>query len=134
MRPRVGHLHCEELVREYDVRTPTVNVTMRQLSGGNQQKAVLARELGTQPRLLVASQPTRGLDVGAMEFVYRRVLEHRARGGATLLLSTELEEILSLSDRIAVLVRGRFIRILEAHEAQIDLLGMLMGGENVEVG
>jgi simple sugar transport system ATP-binding protein len=120
--------HCDELVSEFDVRTPGVSVIMRQLSGGNQQKSVLARELWGDPKLLIAAQPTRGLDVGAMEFVYARLLEHRARGGATLLLSSELDEILSLSDRIAVIVRGRFVRILDAADADAETLGLLMGG------
>jgi simple sugar transport system ATP-binding protein len=123
--------HSEELVAEYDIRTPDTAVRMRQLSGGNQQKAVLARELDRHPKLLVAAQPTRGLDVGATEFVYRKLLEHREAGGATLLISTELEEILSLSDRIAVMVSGRFVRILEAAEADLDRLGLLMAGEEI---
>jgi len=120
--------HCDAIVAEYDVRTPSTAVVMRQLSGGNQQKAVLARELCGHPKVLIASQPTRGLDVGAMEFVYARLLEHRAQGGATLLLSSELDEILSLSDRIAVIVGGRIVRVLDAHEADAETLGLLMGG------
>lgn len=120
--------HCEHLVAEYDVRTPSVSVIMRQLSGGNQQRAVVARELCGEPTLLIVSQPTRGLDVGAMEFVYDRLLEHRKRGGAILLVSTELDEILSLSDRIAVIVGGRFVRILDPEDADDETLGLLMGG------
>jgi simple sugar transport system ATP-binding protein len=123
--------HCERLIAEYDVRTPSQDVWMRQLSGGNQQKAILARELHRSPRLLVAAQPTRGLDVGAMEFVYERLVEHKRSGGATFLISTELDEILSLSDRIAVMVRGRFIEILEAKEVDPVRLGLLMAGEAV---
>jgi simple sugar transport system ATP-binding protein len=123
---------CEELVREYDIRTPSVAVLMRQLSGGNQQKTVLARELHRSPRLLIACQPTRGLDVGAMEYVYGRLLSHKRSGGATLLISTELDEILSLSDRIAVLVGGRLLRILDRDEADPEVLGLLMAGEAVE--
>jgi simple sugar transport system ATP-binding protein len=123
--------HSEELVSEYDIRTPDTVVRMRQLSGGNQQKAVLAREMSRNPRLLIAAQPTRGLDVGAMEFVYRRLLAHREEGGATLLISTELDEVLSLSDRIAVMVNGRFLRILDAAEVTPELLGLLMAGEEV---
>jgi general nucleoside transport system ATP-binding protein len=119
------------LVRENDIRTPSVSVRMRQLSGGNQQKTVLARELVRSPKLLIASQPTRGLDVGAMEYVYRRLLEHKKAGGATLLISTELDEILSLSDRIAVMVEGRFLRILDAAEVDPEVLGLLMAGEAV---
>jgi ABC-type uncharacterized transport system ATPase subunit len=120
-----------QLVVDYDIRTPDAGVRMRQLSGGNQQKVVLARELDRHPKLLIASQPTRGLDVGATEFVYRKLLDHRRNGGATLLISTELEEILSLSDRIAVMVDGRFLRILDSSEVTPELLGLLMAGEDV---
>jgi ABC-type uncharacterized transport system ATPase subunit len=123
--------HCDRLVAEYDIRTPSAAVRMRQLSGGNQQKAVLARELHRRPRLLIASQPTRGLDVGAMEYVYRRLLDHKKEGGGTLLISTELDEILSLSDRIAVMVDGRFLRILDAAEVDPEVLGLLMAGQDV---
>jgi ABC-type uncharacterized transport system ATPase subunit len=126
--PRLAHEHGERLVREYDIRAPGLDVAARQLSGGNQQKAVLARELYSEPRLLLAAQPTRGLDVGAIEFVYERLLEHRARGGATLLISIELDEILSLSDRIAVIYEGRFLRVLDESEADPDVIGLLMAG------
>ncbi len=120
---------AHELIDEYDVRTPSLHVRMRQLSGGNQQKVVLARELSREPMLLIAAQPTRGLDVGATEYVYRKMVQHKRNGGATLLISTELDEILSLSDRIAVMYRGRFLRILDAHDADPELLGLLMAGE-----
>jgi ABC-type uncharacterized transport system ATPase subunit len=123
--------HCDRLVAEYDIRTPSTSVRMRQLSGGNQQKTVLARELHRRPKLLVASQPSRGLDVGAMEYVYGRLLEHKKVGGATLLISTELDEILSLSDRIAVMVDGRFLRILDSADVDPEVLGLLMAGEEV---
>jgi ABC-type uncharacterized transport system ATPase subunit len=122
---------AEDLVADYDIRTPNVLVRMRQLSGGNQQKTVLAREFTRSPKLLIASQPTRGLDVGAMEYVYQRLLEHKKGGGATLLISTELDEILSLSDRIAVIVEGRFLRILDADDVDPEVLGLLMAGEAV---
>ena len=121
--------HCISLIRRFDVRTPSQTIRMRQLSGGNQQKSVLARELYAAPNLLVASQPTRGLDVGAMEFVYSTLLERRRAGSALLLISTELDEILSLSDRIAVIANGRLLRILEAADADAETLGLLMGGE-----
>ena len=121
----------DTLVADYDIRTPNVMVRMRQLSGGNQQKTVLARELTRSPKLLIASQPTRGLDVGAMEYVYGRLIEHKRAGGATLLISTELDEILSLSDRIAVMVEGRFLRILDAGDVDPEVLGLLMAGEAV---
>ena len=121
--------HCRNLIRAFDVRTPSQRIRMRQLSGGNQQKAILARELHAAPDLLVASQPTRGLDVGAMEFVYKTLLDRRRAGSALLLISTELDEILSLSDRIAVMAGGRFLRILSADDADAETLGLLMGGE-----
>ena len=121
--------HSAELMEQFDIRAPGPATPMRSLSGGNQQKAVLAREMHHHPRFLIAAQPTRGLDIGAAEFVYRRLLEHRDRGGATLLISVELDEILSLSDRIAIMVRGRFLRILDASEADPELLGLLMAGE-----
>ncbi len=122
--------HCLNLIRRFDVRTPGQRIRMRQLSGGNQQKSILARELYAAPDLLVAAQPTRGLDVGAMEFVYSTLLDRRRAGSALLLISTELEEILSLSDRIAVIANGRFLRILSADEADAETLGLLMGGES----
>jgi general nucleoside transport system ATP-binding protein len=102
---------------------------MRQLSGGNQQKVVLAREFSRHPKLLIAGQPTRGLDIGAVEFVYERLLAHKRQGGATLLVSTELEEILSLSDRIGVMASGRLLGVLDREEATLDMLGLLMAGE-----
>jgi simple sugar transport system ATP-binding protein len=118
----------ERLVAEYGIRTSGVDAAMRELSGGNQQKAVFARELSRRPRFLIASQPTRGLDVGAMEFVYRRLNECKQAGTAILLLSIELDEILSLSDRIAVLYEGRIVGILDADDADPDRIGLLMGG------
>jgi simple sugar transport system ATP-binding protein len=102
---------------------------MGQLSGGNQQKAVFGRELHRKPRFLIASQPTRGLDVGAMEFVYRRINEQKQAGNAILLISIELDEILSLADRIAVICDGRILRTLDAAEADPELIGLLMAGE-----
>jgi ABC-type uncharacterized transport system ATPase subunit len=121
--------HCERLVAEYDVRTPSVHAPMRQLSGGNQQKAVLARELGRKPRLIIAFQPTRGLDVGAAEFVYNRLNEEKRAGAAILLISFELDEIFSLSDRFAVISSGRFRQVLETATTDLETVGLLMGGE-----
>jgi ABC-type uncharacterized transport system ATPase subunit len=121
--------HAERLVAEYDVRTPGVGVPMQQVSGGNQQKAVLARELSRNPRLLLAFQPTRGLDVGAIEFVYGKLNEQKRGGAAILLISFELDEIFSMADRFAVMVGGRFLQVLDAHEADPERVGLLMGGE-----
>jgi general nucleoside transport system ATP-binding protein len=126
---RAVRKHCEELITRFDIRTPGLDLPLRQLSGGNQQKVVLARELAREPRLLIAAQPTRGLDVGAMEFVYTQLARFKRRGGATLLISTELEEVLSLSDRIAVMVGGRLVGVLDADQADLNVIGMLMGGE-----
>lgn len=123
---------CASLVAEYDIRTPSLSTRIGQLSGGNQQKAVLARELGRHPSLLIAAQPTRGLDVGAIEFVYARLADQKRRGAAILLLSIELDEILSLSDRIAVMVGGRILRILDNADADPERIGLLMGGEEVQ--
>ncbi|MDE0195106.1 MAG: heme ABC transporter ATP-binding protein, partial [bacterium] len=98
----------------------------------NQQKAVLARELCRRPPLLIASQPTRGLDVGATETVLSRLQAERGRGCAIVLFSTEIEEILLLSDRVAVMVDGRFLATLDRNEATYARLGLLMGGEAIE--
>lgn len=123
---------CSDLIGEYDIRTPGSRVKMRHLSGGNQQKAVLARELCRRPPLLIASQPTRGLDVGATETVLSRLQAERERGCAIVLFSTEIEEILLLSDRVAVMVDGRFLATLDRNEATYARLGLLMGGEAIE--
>ncbi|WP_227765317.1 ABC transporter ATP-binding protein [Zhaonella formicivorans] len=115
---------------EYDVRTPNLNVEARVLSGGNQQKIILARELERKPELLVAVQPTRGLDIGATEYVHKKMLEQREKGTAILYISTELEEILSLSDRIAVIYEGEIMGILSREEVDLEIIGMMMAGSN----
>jgi ABC-type uncharacterized transport system ATPase subunit len=129
LRRRAMAEHCRALLPEYDIRTTGIDTPIRQLSGGNQQKAVLARELSRGPRLLVAAQPTRGLDIGAIEQVYARLFEHKRAGNATLLISSELDEVLSLSDRVAVMVGGRFLAVLDAAGTDMETLGLLMGGE-----
>ena len=130
---RTARSRARELMAGYDIRAPGPDVLMQQLSGGNQQKTVLARELSRKPRVLLAAHPSRGLDVGATEFVYREILAHRASGGATLLISNELDEILSLSDRIAVIVDGRFVQTVATEKVDLGTLGLLMAGERVEV-
>jgi len=119
---------ADQLVRDFDVKTPSTAVPVRQLSGGNQQKLVLARELSRDPRLIIAFQPTRGLDVGAIEFVYGQLNEMKKRGGAVLLISFELDEIFTMADRFAVMVGGRFLQVLEGGTADPETVGMLMGG------
>jgi simple sugar transport system ATP-binding protein len=115
-------------ISDYDVRTPSEHVLAGALSGGNQQKLVLARELGREPGLLIAAQPTRGLDVGAIEFVHGRLLAERSNGTAILLVSMELEEVLSLSDRILVMYGGQFVAEFSASEADADRIGFFMSG------
>jgi general nucleoside transport system ATP-binding protein len=123
--------HSEELIRTYDVKTPNTSVPARMLSGGNQQKLVLARELSRDPRLVIAFQPTRGLDVGAIEFVYGELNQKKKEGVAILLISFELDEIFTMADRFAVMVGGRFQRILDGGQADPETVGMLMGGAEV---
>lgn len=119
--------HANQLIQEYQIKaSPTDRAST--LSGGNMQKVILARVLSRQPRVVIASQPTRGLDVGATEYVRNKLLEQRARGAAVLLLSEDLDEILSLSDRIAVIYEGQIQDILPADEANADQLGLLMSG------
>ncbi|WP_432989744.1 ABC transporter ATP-binding protein [Dactylosporangium sp. CA-233914] len=126
LRWRTIREHCRELIAKYDIRVSNMDVRMRQLSGGNQQKAVVAREMDRNPRVLIAAQPTRGLDIGAMEFVYQCINRHREQGGATLLVSSELDEILTLSDRVLVMVRGRIVGSLTGAEATPEAIGHLM--------
>jgi len=120
--------HSERLVREFDVRTPSVTVPAATLSGGNLQKLLLARELSLDIKFLVASQPTRGLDVGAMEFIHNKLLEQKARGLAILLVSEDLDEILLMSDRIAVMYNGEIVDVVDSRDADIGRLGLLMAG------
>lgn len=122
------HEHAKTLIEEYDIRTPDENVTAESLSGGNQQKVIVAREFYKEPRLLIAAQPTRGLDVGAIEFVHKKIIESRDKGQAVLLVSLELDEVLDLADRIAVIYDGKIVEIIDAKEATEKRLGFLMAG------
>nr|MDQ6883063.1 ABC transporter ATP-binding protein [Candidatus Dormibacteraeota bacterium] len=114
-------------VTEFDIRTPSSATAARTLSGGNQQKIIVAREMSGQPRVLLAAQPTRGVDIGAIEFIHRRLVAQRDEGAAVLLVSAELDEIRSLSDRIAVIYEGRIVSI-EPAETPEERLGLLMTG------
>lgn len=123
---------AEQLMAEYDVRAPSLETPTGSLSGGNQQKLVVAREMSRNPRLLVAVNPTRGLDVAAQEFVHDAIRAHRARGGATLLISSDLDEILDLSDRVLVLYGGRVsAEIRPGDEDDMGRIGRLMTGADV---
>jgi simple sugar transport system ATP-binding protein len=120
--------NARRLIDEYDVRTPSPYVPTSKLSGGNQQKVIVARELSRPVKLLVASQPTRGLDVGSIEYIHKQIVAMRDRGVGVLLVSAELDEILALSDRIAVMYRGQIMEILDAGRADKGTLGLLMAG------
>ncbi len=119
---------ADRAIHDFDIRTPGREVKAKLLSGGNQQKVVLARELSNTPDLVIASQPTRGLDVAATEYVHHQMLDARAKGAAILFISTELEEILSLSDRIAVIYEGEIMGIVPAKDADIYEIGEMMAG------
>jgi ABC-type uncharacterized transport system ATPase subunit len=122
---------AKERAKEFDIRTPSVEVAVGTLSGGNQQKVIIARELTRPIKLLVASQPTRGLDVGSIEYVHRRIVEARDAGDAVLIVSSELDEVLALGDRIAVMYRGRIVGERPAG-ADRDEIGLLMAGSVAE--
>ena len=120
--------HARELKNAYDILAPNVRTMARKLSGGNLQKVILAREITTNPKLMVAMQPTRGLDVGAIESIQRLLLQQREEGTAILLISEELDELLTLSDKIAVLYEGEIMGILDAKSADINEIGLMMTG------
>lgn len=120
--------YARQLVQAFDVRTPSVDVRVAALSGGNAQKVVLAREIAHGPRVLLVAQPTRGVDVGAIEYVHRELVRRRDEGMAILLISTELDEILALSDRIVVLYQGRIVGECPAEGVSVEALGLMMGG------
>lgn len=124
--------YCRKLINEYDVRTPSEKVFAKSLSGGNQQKLIVAREIDRDPSLCIASQPTRGLDVGAIEFVHKKLIELRDDGKAVLLVSLELDEVMDLSDRIAVMYDGKIVGILDAKDATEKKLGIMMAGGNAQ--
>ena len=125
---------AKQLIERYDIRTPSPMVAADTLSGGNQQKAVVAREFSSEPKLLVLDQPTRGLDVGSIEFIHRKAIEMRDSGVAILLISAELDEILEMSDRIAVMYRGELVAMLDGRTAVREEVGLLMatGGREPE--
>jgi general nucleoside transport system ATP-binding protein len=125
--PALVRRRAVELVEQFDVRTTGVDQPASSLSGGNQQKLVMARELSSPLRLLIASQPTRGVDVGSIEFLHERIVAEREQGTAVLIVSTELDEVLALADRIAVLYRGRLVGVVPGHTDR-DVLGLMMAG------
>ncbi len=124
--------HAKDLVKEYTVKTPNLDTPLKNLSGGNIQKLIMARELSRHPAVLIAAQPTRGVDIGATEYIHQRLLAQREAGTAILLISEDLDEILALSDRIAVIYEGRIMDIVPCELATPERLGLLMAGVHPE--
>jgi simple sugar transport system ATP-binding protein len=118
---------ADELIKEFDVRTPSATTLAKQLSGGNQQKVVVARELSRELKVLVASQPTRGVDVGSIEFIHEQIIAARDAAKTVVIISTELDEVLALADRIAVMYRGKIVGIVDAKTTR-EKLGKMMAG------
>jgi simple sugar transport system ATP-binding protein len=119
---------AEEKITEFDIRAQGIGTHAGRLSGGNQQKVVLARELSRELRLFIAAQPTRGLDVGSIEFVHTRIIQERDKGIPVIVVSTELDEVVALADRIAVMYRGGIVGIVPGDTPR-DILGLMMAGE-----
>jgi simple sugar transport system ATP-binding protein len=126
--------NTQELVDKYDVRGGGITALAKNLSGGNQQKLIVAREFSHDPEFLIASQPTRGVDVGSIEFIHKQIVERRDNGAGVLLVSAELSEVLSLSDRIAVIYEGEIVDIVKASETDEKELGALMTGSRSGAG
>ncbi len=133
LRPKAWRARASGLIERFGVRIPTPETRVGALSGGNLQKVVVARELSHQAALLVAEQPTRGVDVGAIEFIHAQLVAERDRGAAVLLISAELSEVMALSDRIVVLYEGRAVADIPADEATEAQLGLLMAGAGTGV-
>jgi ABC-type uncharacterized transport system ATPase subunit len=124
--------YADRVVREFDVRTPSIILPAQTLSGGNQQKLIVAREFSRPIKLMIAAQPTRGLDVGSIEYIHRQIVQKRDNGVAVLLVSVELDEIMALSDRIAVMYEGRIVGTVDADKVTREELGLMMAGARVE--
>jgi simple sugar transport system ATP-binding protein len=122
------HQFSEDLIGAYDIKTAGRDALTKSLSGGNLQKVMLARELAGKPAVVIASQPTRGLDVGAMEYIHQRILEERERGAGVVLISEDLDEIFALSDRITVLFEGEIMGEVPVEDASREQIGLWMSG------
>jgi simple sugar transport system ATP-binding protein len=132
MQPKAIDSNARKLIQDFDVRTPSPYIPTTKLSGGNQQKVIVARELSHPVKLLIANQPTRGLDVGSIEYIHKEIVLMRDRGLAVLLVSAELDEIMALSDRIAVIYRGQIVATVEAAKVTREQLGLWMAGARPE--
>ena len=125
----------EELIDKYDIRTTLRSKTSaRSMSGGNQQKAIIAREIDKDPQLLIAVQPTRGLDVGAIEYIHKQIVAQRDAGKAVLLVSLELDEVMTVSDRILVMYEGEIVGELDPKTTTVEELGLYMAGAKKKEG
>jgi len=124
--------YSRQMIQDFYIKTPDIRTMTRNLSGGNIQRLILARELSRRPKVLVAAQPTRGIDIGAIEYIYQQLLEQRDTGMATLLISEDLDELLALCDRIAVIFEGQIMDILDRNETTAEELGLLMAGVHPE--
>ncbi|MCC6146426.1 MAG: ABC transporter ATP-binding protein [Anaerolineaceae bacterium] len=132
LNPKAIRQFVQHSISTFNIQTPSPRAAVATLSGGNQQRVVLASALGHQPRVLIAAQPTRGLDVGLTQQVYERLVQERSRGAAILLISTELQEIFRLSDRIAVMYRGELMGIAPVEKTNVNQIGMMMAGVRLE--
>ena len=129
---KAARVMAEQLVEQYDVRTPGTEIPASSLSGGNQQKVIVAREFGRDVKLVIASQPTRGIDVGSIEYIHERIVEERDQGAALLIVSTELDEVLALSDRILVMFDGKVVAEYEGGTVTAAEIGLSMAGATPE--
>ena len=125
---REARRHSEELIEQYDIRTPSPDISASSLSGGNQQKLIVAREFSRDVKLVIASQPTRGIDVGSIEYIHQRIVGERDQGAAILIVSSELDEVMALSDRILVMYRGKIVAEVAGGDATATQLGLFMAG------
>ncbi|WP_088225970.1 ABC transporter ATP-binding protein [Desulfosporosinus sp. FKB] len=130
-KKKINH-YAQQIIKEFQIKTPSLDALITQLSGGNQQKLIIGRELHANPKLIIAVQPTRGVDIGAIEFIYQVLLECRRKNAAILLISNELEEVLSLSDRVAVLYQGRFMGSNAPNRLTKESIGLMMAGVRTE--
>jgi general nucleoside transport system ATP-binding protein len=132
LRARAIRQHCQELVDAFDIKTPGLNTPTRNLSGGNIQKLIMARELSGEPRVLLVAQPTRGIDIGAAQYIHARLVEQRDAGTAVLIISEDLDEVMSLSDRIVVMYEGRIIGTADPRTSTREAIGLMMAGVGAE--
>jgi ABC-type uncharacterized transport system ATPase subunit len=125
---------AEKVIADFDVRTTGLEAQVRSMSGGNLQKVVLGRELSRNPKVLIAHNPTRGLDIGATEYIHKQLIKQRDSGVGVLLLSLDLDEVMSISDRIAVIYEGKIMAVTDKENADVHTIGLLMGGNVGKTG